>query len=67
MITSRQMRGVLLPICVICEETPPRGIAGGIMIAGGFLCIRCEKEIVHTCVGDSRYIDLKEKIKTIWK
>ncbi|HHV35797.1 MAG: sigma factor G inhibitor Gin [Syntrophaceticus sp.] len=65
-MTSRRIKGVLLPICLICEETPPRGIAGGIMVSGSFLCMRCEKEIVRTRVGDSRYFDLKEKIKRIW-
>mgnify|MGYP002410389057 CR=1 FL=1 len=59
-------RGVLLPICMICEETPSGGIAGGILVSGCFLCMRCEKEIVRTRVGDSRYFDLKEKIKKIW-
>jgi hypothetical protein len=73
MVTSRRTKrrfsgqmGVLLPVCVICEETPPRGIAGGIMVSGSFLCMRCEKEIVRTRVGDRRYFDLKEKIKKIW-
>lgn len=59
-------KGVLLPICVICEQTPPRGIAGGIVVSGCFLCTVCEKEIVETRVGDSRYGDIKEKIKRIW-
>ncbi|HAF17016.1 MAG TPA: inhibitor of sigma-G Gin [Peptococcaceae bacterium] len=51
---------------MICEQTPPRGIAGGIVVSGCFLCTGCEKEIVETRVGDSRYCDIKEKIKRIW-
>lgn len=61
-----RQKGVLLPICMICEETPPGGIAEGIVVSGYFLCMRCEKEIVRTRVGDSRYPDLKEKIKKMW-
>ena len=59
-------RGVLLPVCVVCEQTPPRGIADGIVVSGCFLCLRCEKEIVRIRVDDRRYFDLKEKIKKIW-
>lgn len=63
---SEQKRGVLLPICVICEETPLDGIAGGILVSGRFLCARCEEEIVRMQVGDSRYSRYKDKIKKIW-
>lgn len=59
-------KGILLPVCVICERTPPRGIAGGILVSGRFLCAPCEEEIVRAQVGDSRYFHLKEKIKKIW-
>jgi hypothetical protein len=61
-----EKKGVLLPVCMICEQTPPRGIAGGIVVSGCFLCTACEKEIVQTRVGDRRYCDIKEKIKKIW-
>lgn len=64
LITDR--KGVLLPVCVVCEQTPPLGIAGGMMVSGCFLCIGCEKEIVRTRVGDLNYLYLKEKIKKIW-
>jgi hypothetical protein len=59
-------KGVLLPICVICGETPPRGIAGGMVVSGCFLCTRCENEIVRSRVGDSHYSQIKEKLKKIW-
>lgn len=58
--------GVLLPVCVICEQTPPMGIADGIVVSGRFLCSRCEMDIVRAQVGDSRYSRLKEKIKKLW-
>ncbi len=61
-----RQKGVLLPRCVICEETPPGGIAGGIVVSGCFLCTRCEKEIVRLRIDDSRYANLKEKIKKMW-
>lgn len=59
-------KGILLPVCVVCEQTPPLGIAEGMMVSGHFLCTRCEQEIVRVRVGDSRYCQLKEKIKKIW-
>jgi hypothetical protein len=58
--------GVLLPVCVVCEQTPAKGIAGGMVVSGQFLCDKCEQEIVKTQVGDSRYGLIKEKIKKLW-
>ncbi len=63
---SAAKRGILLPVCVICEQTPARGITEGILVSGRFLCTRCEEEIVCAQVGETRYFDLKEKIKRIW-
>ncbi|HHW39718.1 MAG TPA: hypothetical protein GXX19_00945 [Syntrophomonadaceae bacterium] len=63
---TKKKRGVVLPVCLICEQTPPDGIAGGILVSGRFLCAACEDEIVHTRVGDSRYSHLKDKVKRIW-
>ena len=56
----------LLPVCVVCGETPPKGIAGGIVVSRCFICTRCEKEIVRSQVGDSRYSEIKEGLKRIW-
>lgn len=61
-----EKKGVLLPVCVVCDQTPPRGIGGGILVSGHFLCTRCEQEIVRARVGDGRYFQIKEKIKKIW-
>lgn len=63
---ASKKRGVVLPVCLICEQTPPDGIAGGILVSGRFLCASCEEEIVRARVGDSRYYHLKDKIKRIW-
>lgn len=63
---SASSKGTLLPVCVVCEETPPLGIVGGIVVSGRFLCSRCEKEIVHLRVGDSHYALFREKIKKLW-
>lgn len=61
-----EKRGVLLPVCMICEQTPTTGIAGGMLVSGRFLCACCEREIVRVQVGDSRYGQLKEKLKKLW-
>lgn len=61
-----EKRGVVLPVCLICEQTPPGGIAGGIFVSRAFLCAACEREIVNARVGDGRYSQLKEKVKRIW-
>jgi hypothetical protein len=63
---AEKRKGVLLPVCMICEQTPPKGIAGGMLVSGRFLCARCEREIVRVQVGDSRYGQLKEKLKKLW-
>ncbi len=63
---TTEKRGIVLPVCLICEQTPPDGIAGGILVSGRFLCAACEDEIVHIRVGDSRYSHLKDKVKRIW-
>lgn len=65
-VCSPRKQGVLLPVCVICEHTPLKGIAGGILVSGRFLCARCEAEIVRAQVGDNCYSHLKEKIKKLW-
>jgi hypothetical protein len=51
---------------MICEETPPKGIAEGMLVSGRFLCARCEREIVHSQVGDGRYTQIKDKLKQLW-
>ncbi len=65
-LLAEKRKGVLLPVCMICEQTPPRGIAGGILVSGRFLCARCECEIVSVQVDDSRYAQLREKLKKLW-
>ena len=65
-LLAEKRKGILLPVCMICEQTPFRGIAGGILVSGRFLCTRCEREIVNIQVDDSRYAHLREKLKKLW-
>jgi recombinational DNA repair protein (RecF pathway) len=65
-LLAEKGKGILLPVCMICEQTPPTGIAGGMLVSGRFLCSRCEREIVRVQVGDSRYGQLKDKLKKLW-
>ncbi len=60
-------KGNLLPVCVVCEKTPPGGIAAGIFVSGCFLCSRCEREIVRVRAGDRCYFRFKEKLKRLWQ
>ena len=61
------MTGKLLPICIICGETPPLGIADGVILRGRFLCTACEKEILTLDVDSSDYELVVEKLKSIWE
>ena len=56
----------LLPICLVCEQVPPEGIMGGIVINGNFLCTSCEKELLSVAEGDARYKLFQDKLKKIW-
>lgn len=58
-----RVKGQLLPQCVLCEEVPLRGIAGGYLINGMFLCESCESAILNLEVGSSQYKYYLERIK----
>jgi len=58
-------KGQLLPRCVLCEEVPSRGIVGGYLINGMFLCETCESAILNLNVGSSQYEFYLERIKRI--
>jgi hypothetical protein len=60
-------RGILLPICHICNQVPEKGIRGGIRVKKAFICTKCEQEMVFTKVGTHAYMKLLEKIKQIFK
>lgn len=60
-----RVKGQVLPRCVLCEEVPVNGIAGGYLINGMFLCETCESAIVELEVGSSRYKYYVERIKRL--
>jgi len=57
--------GQLLPRCIFCEQVPLKGIAGGYLIKGAFLCEDCEREILGLKAGSVRYEFYREKIKKL--
>ncbi len=59
------VKGQLLPVCALCEEVPPRGIAGGYLIKGMFLCETCESAILDLKVGSHQYEFYMERIKKL--
>ncbi|HWJ02568.1 MAG TPA: sigma factor G inhibitor Gin [Verrucomicrobiae bacterium] len=61
------MAGKLLPVCIICGETPLLGIADGVVLRGKFLCADCEKEILDLDVESNDYEEVVEKLKSIWE
>ena len=60
-----RVAGQLLPRCALCEEVPPRGIAGGYLIKGMFLCETCESTILNLKVGSHQYELYMERIKKL--
>lgn len=56
----------ILPICLICKETPLNGMRDGIMIGGKFICSTCEEDIVNISYHDDSYYDLLNSLKKIW-
>ena len=57
----------ILPVCVICEQVPFGGIRDGILIAGSFICWKCEQKIVKTEAGAASYSYFQEKLKKLWR
>ncbi|MGI6551060.1 MAG: sigma factor G inhibitor Gin [Syntrophomonadales bacterium] len=60
-----RVKGQLLPVCTLCEEVPSRGIAGGYLIKGMFLCETCESAILELKVGSNQYEYYMERIKKL--
>lgn len=58
--------GKLLPICLICDQVPPEGIMGGLVVNGNFICAKCEEELLSITSDDVKYILFQEKLKKIW-
>jgi hypothetical protein len=59
-------RAKLLPVCLLCSETPTMGIMGGVVLRGKFLCTSCEKHILSLEVNSSEYDVVVEKLKSLW-
>ncbi len=66
-IEQEKRLGVLLPCCCFCRQVPEEGICGGIKLKKGFLCNRCEREIISVEPGSSNYQDVLDKIKNLLK
>ena len=60
-----RVKGQLLPRCVLCEEVPVNGIAGGYLINGMFHCETCESTIIELEVVSSQYKHYVERIKRL--
>lgn len=56
----------LLPVCIVCGETPPLGIIDGVVLRGKFLCTNCENRILAMDLSSLEYEAVVEKIKEIW-
>jgi len=65
-LTELVMASNLLPVCLVCGETPAGGIRGGIMILRKFLCHRCEDDITGLTLEHPRYEQVKEQLKKLW-
>ncbi len=57
----------LLPVCLVCGETPPVGIRGGIVFNRHFLCHKCERELVGLGNQDHRYGEFVNSLKGLWE
>lgn len=56
----------LLPVCIVCGETPTLGIMDGVVLKGKFLCSSCEQHILSLEVSSSDYGIVVEKLKCLW-
>ncbi|MFD1673579.1 sigma factor G inhibitor Gin [Alicyclobacillus fodiniaquatilis] len=51
-----------LSACIICHAER----AQGIRICGQFICLDCERDIVHSDVNDAYYQHYVKEMKRIW-
>jgi len=56
----------VLPVCILCGDTPPLGLTGGIYINHHLICDCCEQEILQTQTVDVHYRTLVENLKRLW-
>ncbi len=60
------MGSKLLPICIVCGETPTLGIMDGVVLRGKFLCSACEHNILSLEVASPDYEAVVQKLKGLW-
>lgn len=60
-------QAVILPRCSICSQVPAEGIKGVMKVGRGWICGKCEQEIVSLQVGSPRYGLILDKIKRVWR
>ncbi len=56
----------LLPLCIICNSTPPGGLRDGIYLEKAFICSICEQEILFTQRQEKRYGEIVRALKRLW-
>lgn len=59
-------KGVLLPRCIVCQQVPARGIAGGFKIRKAFICHHCEQEILNLDTGSPAYQQIINRLKQMF-
>lgn len=55
----------LLPKCILCKEVPNRGIAGGFLLTGQFICTDCEEKLLTLEYDDPTYNMMVQKLKEV--
>jgi hypothetical protein len=57
----------LLPKCLVCGETPERGLAAGIFLCRRFLCDSCGAHIAALCPGEKDYAEVARRLRRLWE
>ncbi len=66
-IPEAESKGVILPRCCICNEVPPEGICGGMIMKQSFLCQKCEEAIIRLTAESANYHEVLGRIKALFK
>lgn len=56
----------VLPVCSACQQTPKRGLAGGMWVKGLFICTDCMEMVPEWSAEDAQYQSLKKSIAYLW-
>lgn len=60
-------KGLVLPVCSICNQVPSQGIRGVIRVGRAWICWNCEQEIMDLEIGSPKYGVMLEKLRRVWK